>query len=169
MSGSDKICGAHIAIGESADGIGALFGRNAGCQAMFDINSHREGCPQWCVIDRHHRVEMQAARVFCCHRRADDPAGITDNKRHFIGRAQRGRANQIAFIFTVVIIGYNDQFTTCDGLDGFCYFIQHGLQPSIANVSVRERMSSGVGVPMECLHQLVKGKGQKDEAPTCPR
>ena len=38
MAGPHEIIGAEIIIGEAAHGIGALFGRNAGGQAVLDID-----------------------------------------------------------------------------------------------------------------------------------
>ena len=77
---------------------------------------------------RHHRIEPQPARVFAGDRRADDAGGVADDERHLLGRAQRGRDDQIALAFPVVIVGDDDEFAAGKGLQDFLDRIGHFLK-----------------------------------------
>ena len=117
MAGADKIGRPHIAIGETANRIAALFGGNPGGQAMLDIDRYREGGAVRRVVGRHHRLKVQSSGVGGGHRRADDAAAIADDEGHFFRRAQRGGANEIAFVLAVAVVGDDDDFAARDRLD----------------------------------------------------
>ena len=51
---------------------------------------------------------MQPPRFVRRQRRADDARSVSDDKRHLLGRAQRGRNEQIALVLAVVVIGDDD-------------------------------------------------------------
>jgi hypothetical protein len=74
---------------------------------------------------RNHRIEPQPARVFGGDRRADDPRGVADDKRHLLGGAQRRRDDQIALAFAIVVIGDDDEFAVGEGLQNFLDRIGH--------------------------------------------
>ncbi|KAF0211484.1 MAG: hypothetical protein FD172_1899 [Methylocystaceae bacterium] len=62
---------------------------------------------------------MQATRLLQRERRADDPARMADDEGHFLGRAERGGDDEVAFVLAIVVIGDDNDFATGHGLDGF--------------------------------------------------
>ncbi len=59
VAGPHEIGGAAVAVGERAHGVGALLGRDAGGQAVADVDRDGEGGAERRVVERHHRIEMQ--------------------------------------------------------------------------------------------------------------
>src|SRR5262249_29138590 len=84
---------------------------------MPDINGDRESGAERRLVLRHHRLKMKAARLIGTERGADNARRVADNERHFVGRAMRGRHEEIAFVFAVVVVGDDDDFAVGEGLD----------------------------------------------------
>ncbi len=118
MAGPDEIAGAAVVVGERAHGVAAFLGRDAGGQAMLDVDGDGEGGAEGRVVFRHHRIEMQTARVLDAERRADDARGIADDERHLLRRAQRSRDEQVALVLAVVVVGDDHDLAFGEGLDG---------------------------------------------------
>ena len=74
--------------------------------------------PSGASFDGHHRVETQPARLVAGQRRADDARGVADDERHLLGRAQRRRDEQIAFVLAIVVVGDDDDLAAGKGRDG---------------------------------------------------
>ena len=105
VAGPHEIGGAAVAVGERAHGVGALFGRDAGGEAVAHVDRHGERGAERRVVGRHHRIETQPARLVGRQRRAHDAGRIADDERHLLGRAQRSRDEQVAFVLAVVVVG----------------------------------------------------------------
>jgi hypothetical protein len=118
MPGANEIGGPAVAVGERAHGVGALFGRDAGGQAVADIDGDGEGRAKRGVIRRHHRIEPQPPRFIRRQRRADDPRGVADDEGHLVRRAKRRRDEQVAFVLAIVVIGDDDDFAAGKGCNG---------------------------------------------------
>ena len=110
VTGPHEISGAHIAVGKRANCVGPLFRGDARGQAVADIDRYRKRGAERRIVARHHRVEMQPPRFIRRQRRADDTGRIADDERHLLGRAQRSRNKQIAFVLAVVVVGDDDDF-----------------------------------------------------------
>ena len=63
MAGPHEIGGAAVAVGERAHRVGALLRRDAGGQPVAHIDRDGEGGAERRVVDRDHRVEVQAPRL----------------------------------------------------------------------------------------------------------
>ena len=63
VAGPDEIVGAGIGIGEGAHRVAALLGRDAGGEAVAEVDRDGEGGAERRVVVGDHRVEMQAARL----------------------------------------------------------------------------------------------------------
>ena len=109
MTRPHEIRGAAIAIGKSTHGVGALFGRNPGGQAVAAIDRHSESRAQRRSIERHHRIEMQPARFLQGKRRANDARRVADDECHLFGRAQACGDKQVALALAIVVIGDDDK------------------------------------------------------------
>jgi len=88
---------------------------------MAGVHRNREGRAERRVVLRDHGREMQTPRVLQRQRRADDAAAMADDEGHFLGGAERGRDDQIAFVLAVVVVRHDDDFAARDRLDGLCY------------------------------------------------
>ena len=60
VAGPHEIGGAAVAVGERAHGVGALLGRDAGGEAVAHVDRDRERGAERRVVERHHRIEVQA-------------------------------------------------------------------------------------------------------------
>ena len=118
VAGPHEIGGAAVAVGERAHRVGALLGRDAGGQAVADVDRDGEGGAERRVVRRHHRIEMQPPRLVAGQRRADDARGVADDEGHLLGRAQRRRDEQIALVLAVVVVGDDDDLAAGKGCDG---------------------------------------------------
>ena len=125
VAGAHEIGRAHVVVGERPHRVRALLGRDAGRQPVLDVDRDREGGAVRRVVRRHHRIEAQPARLRDRQRRADDAAGVADDERHLLRRAQRGRDDEIALVLAVVVVGDDDDLAAREGLDGFGDGIGH--------------------------------------------
>ena len=87
VSGPHKIGRTHVAIGERADGVGALLGGYPCGQSRTGIDGDRKGGTERRIVARHHRFEMQPPRFILRQRRADDAGRMPDDEGHLLGRA----------------------------------------------------------------------------------
>jgi hypothetical protein len=115
MAGPHEISRSHVAVGERAYGIGAVLRGDAGGEAVANVDRDGEGGAERRIVARHHRVEMQAARLVPGKRRADDARRVADDERHLLGRAQRRRDKQVALALAVVVIGHDDELAASEG------------------------------------------------------
>src|SRR5262249_60271933 len=63
------------------------------------------------------RLKMKAAGLIGAERGAANARRIADNERPFVGGAMRGRHEEIAFVFAVVVVGDDDDFAVGEGID----------------------------------------------------
>ena len=125
VAGAHEVGSAHVVVGERPHGVRALLGRDAGRQAVPDVDRDREGGAERRVVRRHHRIEAQPARLRDRQRRADDAAGMADDERHLLRRAQRGRDDEVALVLAIVVVGDDDDLAAGEGLDGLGDGIGH--------------------------------------------
>jgi hypothetical protein len=110
VAGPHEIGSPAIAVGERAHGIGALFRGYAGGETMADVDRDGECRAERRVVERHHRVEVQPARLLGRQRRADDARRIANDEGHLFRRAQARRDEQVAFVLAVVVVGHDEDF-----------------------------------------------------------
>ena len=60
---------------------------------------------------------MQPPGYLAGQRRADNAGGVADDEGYFLRRRMRRREDQVAFVLAVVVIGYDDDFAACAGVD----------------------------------------------------
>ena len=105
-----EIARADIAVRERLNRVGALFGRNAGGQAVPIVDRYGERGAHRRIVARDHRIEVQALCVFLENRRAQNAAGVADHERDFLGRRARRRHDQIPFVLPVIVVDDDDDF-----------------------------------------------------------
>ncbi len=107
-----------LPLAKALHGAVALLRRYARRQAVPHVDRHREGRPERGIVRGHHGREMEPARLLARHRRADDAAAVPDDESHLLGRAKRGRTDEVAFVLPVVVIRHDDDLAARDRLDG---------------------------------------------------
>ena len=85
---------------------------------MADVDRDGERRAERRIVERHHRIEVQAARLLGSERRANDARGVADDERHLLRRAQARGNKQIAFVLAVIVIGDDDHLAAGEGGDG---------------------------------------------------
>jgi hypothetical protein len=125
VSGTGEVVGAGIRIGKRPAAGSALLRRNAGSPVGLVIDRNRKRRGVVGIVMRHHRIKPKAAGVLLGDRGADDARGMTDDERHFFGRAERGRNNQVALALAVVVIGNHDKLALGKGMQNFLDRIRH--------------------------------------------
>ncbi len=68
---------------------------------------------------------------------------MTDDERHLLGGAQRGRDDQIALALAILIIGDDDEFAGGEGLQDFLDRVGHFIDVS----TLSQRALAGI-VPL---------------------
>mmetsp|Transcript_12205 Transcript_12205/g.25258 ORF Transcript_12205/g.25258 Transcript_12205/m.25258 type:complete len:211 (-) Transcript_12205:1045-1677(-) len=121
VSGTGKITGLHLAIGQHLDGRGTIRGRNARGDAVLlsGIHRHGKGGALGILIVASHGWQIQFFQTLIFQRNANDTGRISDNLGHIQGCAIIGGHDKITFIFSVHIIHDHDHFSTRHGLNGF--------------------------------------------------
>ena len=130
VAGPHEVRRAHVGVGERARGVRALLGRDAGRQPVDDVDGDGEGGAERRVVRRHHRREVERPRPRLGQRRADDAAGVADDEGHLLRRAERGRADEVALVLAVVVVGDDDDLAFAEPPDRLAYVIHAGL-PSL--------------------------------------
>ncbi len=110
VAGPYEIAGPGIWIGKGPAGRCALFCGYSGCRVMAVIDRHRKGGGMRCVVFGHHRRKVQPLGVGKGHRCADNAGGVADDERHFLGGAVNGGDDQVALVFSVIVIGDDNDF-----------------------------------------------------------
>src|SRR5437763_1502966 len=87
----------------------------------------------------HHRIEPQPPRIFDSDRRADNAGGMADDKRHLFGGAHRGRHNQVALAFAVIVVCDDDEFALSKGLQNLLDRVGHSRVSLYAGTISRTR------------------------------
>ena len=90
VAGPHELGCTGIGVGERPHGVAALLRRDAGGQAVAEIDRDGEGGAERRVVVGNHRLELQPPRGLARHRRADDAGGVADDEADLF-RAWRGR------------------------------------------------------------------------------
>ena len=117
MAGPYEIGRAAVVVGQRPHRVAALLGRNSRSQSVADIDGYRKRRAERGLILRNHRIQVQTTCLLGTERRAHNSRGVSDDEGHLIGRAVRGRNEEIAFIFAVIVVGHDDDFALGEGLD----------------------------------------------------
>ena len=118
MSRTSEI--ARLCTGLSAffHGICALVSRNTGGSVNM-VNRNREGCFVIVGVVRYHSTELQLIHNLAVCRHANKSACFLSHKVNSLGSAQLGCHNQVAFVFAVLVIGYQYHLTCFNRSDSF--------------------------------------------------
>ena len=99
-------------------GICALVSGNTGGGVNM-INRNREGCFVIVGVVCYHSAKLQLFHNLAVCRHADKSACFLSHKVNSLGSAQLGCHNQVAFVFTVLVVGYQYHLTCFNRSDSF--------------------------------------------------
>ncbi len=108
MAGSAQIGWTRRRIGQQAYGVRPVTSGNPGGYSLRRINCNRISCPESVFIDCHHWRQSQLVGAFTGQGRANEPAGMTDNKPHHLLRCAFRGHDEIALVFAVLVV--NDDY-----------------------------------------------------------
>ena len=159
-----EVARAHVAIGERAHGVAALLGRNAGGQPMLDVDRDGEGGAERRVVDRHHRRELQPARLVGGQRRADDAAAIANDEGHLLGRAEGSGDDQVALVFAVAVVGDDHDLAVSESLNGGGDGVEH-----VQSFERRALSRKSLGVTAPSVSATIRSAVSRDSHGPCSR
>ena len=84
---------------------------------MTNVDRDRKRRAERRVVERDHRIEMQAPRLLGRERRTDDAGRMPNDECHLFGRAKARRNEKVALVFAIVIVGDNDDLAPSKGRD----------------------------------------------------
>ena len=118
MTGTTEIARLHALLSTFLHRIRTLIGRNARRRIhMVDRNGKSS-----LVIIRilaHHSAELQLVHDFALSRHADEAACLLRHEVDSLRRAKLGSHNQVALVFSVLVVGNEHHLACLDGSDGF--------------------------------------------------
>lgn len=118
MAWLDKLVGGGFGIGDDPDGLAAIGGTDAGGDALGGIDGHGEvGAMAFAVIGDH-RIEAEALELMFHGGNANQAAAMPDHHVDGLRRGGGGGHDQVALIFTIFVIGDDNQFAGGDIING---------------------------------------------------
>src|SRR5207249_4240603 len=98
---------------------GADAGRHA--EPWRGVDAHRVRRPIFVRVRLGHRGEVELLDALAGEGEADHTAGVLDHEVDHLGRDQLRRADQVALVLTIFVVGDDDQFAGSDIVDGLVY------------------------------------------------
>ena len=132
VAGPHELGRSGIGVGERPHGVAALLGRDAGNQAVTEIDRDGEGSAKRRVIVGDHRLELQPAGRLARHGRANDSGGMPNEERKFVRRGVDGGDDQVALVLAVVVVGDHHDLTAPESGNGLRHpfrFCRHSAFP----------------------------------------
>ena len=121
MSGASEPFGAGIRIGQGANRRGAVMCRHAGGASFEQVHRYGEGRAENRRVALHLVLQFELAATLLCDGRAENTATLLEHVVDFLRRDEFGGRNQVAFVFAILIIDDNDEFSGFEVLKGFFY------------------------------------------------
>ena len=118
VTGTAEVARLCARFGTFFHGISALVSRNTGGSVNM-VNRNRESCFVIVSVVRYHSTELQLIHNLAVCRHADKSACFLSHKVNSLGSAQLGCHNQVAFVFAVLVIGYQYHLTCFNRSDSF--------------------------------------------------
>ena len=120
VSRAAETFGAHVGIGQGADGSGAVMAADA-CGATFQqVDGHGERSAQHTRVGLYLVLQSQLSAALVGNRGAEHAASVVQHEVHGFGRDQFGSHNQVALVLAVLIVHDNDKLSVFEVL--YCLF-----------------------------------------------
>ena len=102
-----------------------------------------------------HRAQVQLVGALGGEREADEPAAVGGHEVDGLGGDVRGRADQVAFVLAVLVVGHDDHPPLADVLDGVLDTVERHGPPSWRRSSLA---SGGILIPPGAAKVLGRGR-----------
>ncbi len=125
-----ELLGRGSGIGQLTRGQPALGSRDA-CGGVDMVHRHREGRLVVVGVVAHHLAQVQLRRLLLRDGHADQSARLARHQVHVLSGGELGRADHVAFVFAVGIIGAQDNAPRAQLVERFLNAIvfDHGATP----------------------------------------
>ena len=132
MAGLHELVRGRRGVGQNFDRHVAIIRAHAGRNARAGINADRKIGALHFAVARDHRPELEAVELVAEHGHANDSAAVTDHHIDGLRRRLGCRHDQVALVFPVGIVGYDDQLPRRNRRNGFLHRVEHiGLHVSL--------------------------------------
>ena len=121
MSGASEPFGASVGIGQGANGRRTVVCRDTGGASFEQVHGYGEGRAEHRCIGLDLVLQLQLATAFLGDRRAKHAASELKHVVDFLGSNEFCGRNQVAFVFSVLVIDDNNEFPGFEVLKGFFY------------------------------------------------
>ncbi len=130
VAGPTEIGRNSLGIDRDTNGLGAILSAHPRryTKALIRIDTDRECSTVLVGIDLALLSELEMIGAFSRKRETNPPARLTDHEVDHLGRDELRRANEIAFVLAILVVGDDYQLA---GLDvGYCLFDSSELHDS---------------------------------------
>ena len=121
MSGASEPFGARIRIGQGANRRGAVVCRHPGGTSFEQVDRYGEGRAENRRVALHLVLQLELAATLLCDGCTEDTATLLEHVIDFLRSDEFGGRDQVAFVFAILIIDDNDEFSGFEVLKGFFY------------------------------------------------
>ena len=123
MSWTSEGLWGRVGICQCLDGFSTVVGRNTSSAALQFVYSHRERSAQYAGVVLHLMRQVQFLAALDCDGGAEHATRILQHEVHLFCRDHFCGDDEVAFVFTVFVINYDDKFTLSKVFNGFLYSV----------------------------------------------
>ena len=129
MSGTAQVLRFGVRVNRNLDGLGSVFGGDAGADTVDCIDADGEGGLIVVGIFADHQGQFESIESIARQGQTNQTPRLHSHEIDVVGRGELGGTNHVAFVFAVFIIDYYEHptcFEVCEGtvdrvkLKGLC-------------------------------------------------
>ena len=121
VAGASEPFGARIRIGQGANRCRAVVCRHTGGASFEQVDRDGERRAQHRRVGLHLVLQFELTATLFCDGRAEHTAPQLEHVVDFLRSDEFGGRDQVAFVFAILIIDHNDEFSGFEVLKGFFY------------------------------------------------
>ena len=117
MPGLHKFVGGRLVAAQELDRLRPIIGADASRNALRRIDRDGELGAVRLPVTGHHRTQAEPRELRLGRRHADNAATVANHHIDRFGGHFGRRHDQIAFVFTIFVVGHDNEFTFSDVLN----------------------------------------------------
>src|SRR6185437_6881128 len=166
VAGTPKVRRHRGRIDGDVDRGGAVGGRDAGGhpEAPLGVDAHREGGGQLLRVALGHLREAQLVAPLAGERQADEAAAVQRHEVDEVGRHHLGRADEVALVLAILVIGHDDDLAVAQVVDGLLDGAEGAHE---APRSPRARSSAATYLPSASASRCTRSPGRRSPSVVC--
>ena len=114
MAGPGQVGGRRARVHEYLHRLCAVIGGDARGRAVESVHGHHHRRAKSSGVVGHHDGELKLLEPLCRSRHAGDATAVFNDKVHRLGRAFLGSQDEVALVFAVLIIHYDNNLALPD-------------------------------------------------------